>query len=82
MTIITEHNIGDKVWDTLIGDWAIIVGISWIIGRKGLNDPCDNIGSFGYWLNNDYVSSGRHEWEIISKKEFLNATNNSSKNIV
>lgn len=64
MTITTEYNIDDKVWDLLTRKWATIIGISYEIGRKGPNDPCDNVGSIGYWLDNSYVSGGRFSHEI------------------
>ena len=64
MIIETEYNLGDQVFDILIGNWATIIGISYHIGQKGPKDSCKNTGSIGYWLDNSYMSGARHSWEI------------------
>lgn len=59
-----EHEVGDRVLDDLTCKPATIIGRSYHEGRKGPSDRANNMGSVGYWVDNDYMGGGRHPWEI------------------
>lgn len=64
MKIETEFSVGDKVWDDLTGKEAEIIGISFSNGYTEGNKYRCAMETVGYWLDNDYLSGGRHPWEI------------------
>ena len=51
--VVTEAEVGDSVWDDLLGRNSVVVRVS-----------ADEYGNVGYWLDNEYLGGGRFPWEI------------------
>ena len=64
MKIETEFNIDEIVWDDLTHKTAKIIGITFSSGYTEGNIFRNSYNTVGYWLDNDYLSGGRHPWEI------------------
>ena len=64
MIFESEFDVDEIVYDTLTNTETRIIGISYSLGFTNGNTSAKNIGSFGYWVDNDYLSGGRHPWEI------------------
>jgi len=58
--------VGEVVWDDLMRSEATVVGMDY---SKGKTPQGNHIGSWGIWLDNDWLGGGRHPWEITRLKE-------------
>lgn len=68
MEIKNEFNVGEKVFDDLTGKSAKIIGLSFSKGYTDGNHYRESMDCIGYWLDNDYLSGGRHPWEVSKLK--------------
>lgn len=58
-----EFKIGEIVWDDLLAQKSIRIGITYENGKK-YGELITHAHAVGYWLNNGYLGGGRHPWEI------------------
>lgn len=64
MDIKTEFDVGETVFDDLTMKEAEVIGIIFEHGKKNVKDLRTACSCIGYWLDNDYLSGGRHPWEL------------------
>jgi len=67
--INNEFEVGERVHDDLTASLAMIIGISFKRGQKGLKDNSIAIDTIGYWVDNNYLGGGRYPWEITKIKK-------------
>lgn len=59
---------GTKVIDGLTGKDAVIVGVTFQDGTHPDRPNVSAAQTVGYWLDNEYLSGGRHPWEVTEKE--------------
>lgn len=64
MKIETEFDVGEIVWDDLLGKNTKIIGISFSSGYTLGNRYRNSADTVGYWVDSTYLDGGRHPWEL------------------
>ena len=74
MTIESPFNIDQEVYDDLTQRVCRVVGLSYEIGRTDPEHPnVSSVGCWGVWIDSEYLSGGRHPWELSELTDELRA---------
>jgi len=66
--IIPPFNIGDSVFDILTKKKCKVIGITYDKGVTN-NKNCNSVGTWGIYINSDYMDGARHPWELELKEK-------------
>lgn len=67
ITLKSEFNLGEIVWDDLTRERVRIIGIQASVGV--CNNATYHGVVWGYWVDHFHAGGGRYPWEISKLKE-------------
>jgi len=72
--LVQPFEVDEEVYDDLTGKVCKVVGLSYEVGRNDPEQPnVSSVGCWGVWIDSEYLSGGRHPWELSKLTDELKA---------